>query len=145
MVLEYSYAPARSLYASKFPVPDIRQPYRPVELRWSLSQLLPYVILINFFRYLRGNDSLTKNINRVLFIINFILHFIINIPFNLMVYFYLMGIFNTALIKQSLSVLCLIFIIIPISFNNSNFIGGMFQIYSYNNIDGLLAIKEILY
>lgn len=145
MVLEYDYAPAKSIHARKFPIPDIRRPYQPAELRWSLSRLLPYVISIILFKYIHGNDPLTKWINRTIFIINFILHFTINIPFNLIIYFYTAGILNIVLIKQLCVVLCLLFIVIPVSFTNFNLMGDIVQVSIYENIDSLLAIKEILY
>jgi len=145
MVLEYGYAPAKSIRALQFPIPDIRKLYQPIELRWSLPQLLPYVISVVLLKYLHGNSLWIKRANRAIFIINFILHFIINIPFNLIMYFYTATMFDVMLLKQLCLVLCLIFIVIPAPFTNFNLIGEIIQSPIYESVDSLLAIKEILY
>jgi len=134
-----------SKHMYKFTIPDIRKLYQPIELRWSLPQLLPYVISVVLLKYLHGNSLWIKRANRAIFIINFILHFIINIPFNLIMYFYTATMFDVMLLKQLCLVLCLIFIVIPAPFTNFNLIGEIIQSPIYESVDSLLAIKEILY
>lgn len=146
MVLEYGYAPAKSFRQSSFPIPDVRKPYVPAKLRYSLFTMLPYTISIVICKYLHGNSNLILWINRTIFIINLIAHFIVNIIFNFFAYLYVNDCIDLALIKQIVIIFSIVSISVPLTFSSlvHNW-NNIIYTNNYQTLDSLLAIKEIMY
>lgn len=146
MVLEYGYVPAKSYRQSKFPIPDIQKPYEPAELEYSLFKLMPYTISITLFKYLHGNFWTILWINRIIFFINLINFFIINIIFNIFAYLYVNDILDGELFKQIIFIVSIFSLMVPINFSNClNTWNNVVNLTNLQSIDSLLAIKEILY
>lgn len=146
MVLEYSYAPAKSYRQSLFPIPDIRRSYRPANLRYSLFAFLPYTLPVIVIKYLRSNSALSRLANRVFFIINLLIHFIVNIVFNIFAYIYIYDYFDLGALKQTLVVVSTTLIATPFRYSsNASLWDGLVCVNGWFALDSLVAIKEILY
>jgi len=146
MVLEYGYAPAKTERQWAFPVRDTHKPYQPAILRYSLFELMPYTLSIFLLKYLHGNSTATLWINRVIFLINCVLFFTVNLLFNIVAYLHIHDIIDFMLLKQVLFTLSISATVVPFNFSNSPALWDKLTVFTgSHSIDSLLAIKEILY
>ena len=146
-IFEYPHSPARSIKFIHFPIPDLKKPYIPIELNWSLFSWFFVVINIPFIKYIHGNTFGCIFINRFIFVINCINFFIINISYNLMYRILIhLEIIGKELILQSL-VLSLFFLLtIPIFITFQIPTLELINITPVHlNISSILSIKHILY
>jgi len=144
MVFEYGYASAKYIN-DRFPIPELRKPYSPLPLKFSLFQFLPFTLDLSFFKYLPGNNVVTRYINRSIFAINFVWFFSIMLIYNICLRFYIWGVVNFEIISQLLSAGFIITAAIPINGPSSAAFDWKSSLLSYSETDGLLAIKIILY
>lgn len=144
MKFECGSRPARSLGFYAFPIQDILKPYKPIQFRWSLFQILPLTSTVRLIKYIAGSGVVATIINRLIFFINVVYFFFTTVLLNIITAC-VDSIEQFVYLQQSALFISIVLMAAPISTATTMLTTGYLCQATPVLVDSLAAIKNVLY